>query len=241
MKLTANMKLFTALIVVLVGLSSTASAKTRKTPEEAENAENGIHRSPLDDIMGRVLAKKKEEESASVLMTSLMEAVECEDCIHCFGGKALVDGVEMSCQDACDGDCCVGEDGPDGLPFGPCEGFTGVLERNRACSGVLSCTMANIAYVSNSCVGFGACALAGFDYEDDGIGPGTIGKIVNRSCVGIYFELNYHLACLEVGASGGKVDLLDDSCRGDATCIGDCEDFSDPGREFLLQVPTSHE
>ena len=52
MKLTANMKLFTALIIVLVGLSSAASAKTRKTPEEAENAENGIHRSPLDDIMG---------------------------------------------------------------------------------------------------------------------------------------------------------------------------------------------
>ncbi|EJK49726.1 hypothetical protein THAOC_31364 [Thalassiosira oceanica] len=214
-------------IIIAMGMSSTASANT--------NTQKGIR--------AMILANK---ELASVQMRSLMAAMECKDCVHCIEGKALVDGVEMSCQDACDGDCCVSEDGPDELPLGPCDGFTGVLERNRACSGVLSCTWANIAYVSDSCVGFGACA-----------GASSVDKIVNQSCVGIYcksinssevillfgsVELNYHLACIGIGDEGGRIHLLDDSCRGDAACYEDifnCNFSTNPGREFQVRTRTN--
>ena len=148
-----------------------------------------------------------------------------KDCVYCVGGYAYEDGVSTgkTCQDACDGDCCVGEDIDE---VGPCDGFSGVLERNGACSGGLSCWDANIVHVSNSCVGFGACA-------DVGYGEGTVDKIVNQSCVGRVCELinssvsllfahcrTIHLiigqsACYRMALEGGHVGEVVSSCNGE--------------------------
>jgi len=133
--------------------------------------------------------------------------------VNCTDGS--VDSGE-TCAEACDGECCDGEDA--------CTGFTGLICKDGySCKGEASCYSGSIGFVVYGCNGFEACLYAGY-YD------GSIGAVRN-SCVGPG-------ACLYAAYRGGKVEGIEDSCNGFDACgfaasgcityyEGDCSGDSD--------------
>ena len=142
--------------------------------------------------MNSLLSPSKVPIDSGIIAES---TVDCDDCIYCDNGIAIAKGgkagkkpviTNKTCADACKesgGTCCDGdytevelfeEGGP--IEGGPCTGFTGKVKPNGACSGVLACFNSTISYVSDSCIGPGACALVGS-------GGGRVGEVVS-SCKG---------------------------------------------------------
>ena len=81
------------------------------------------------------------------------ESVECSD------GMA----GNVTCQDACDGECCVGIYGGECANIGPCFGFTGTLCKDAdqpPCSGRYACVDATIDTVVQGCNAARACDQA---------------------------------------------------------------------------------
>ncbi|EJK48603.1 hypothetical protein THAOC_32585, partial [Thalassiosira oceanica] len=160
--------------------------------------------------------------------------IDCDDCIHCDEGFAVIDGVrtDTTCADACEesgGTCCDGEYiqieiGDEIIEGNPCSGFTGKVKPNGACSGNLACYNSTIDFVSDSCIGFGACALSGGSEIKRGSRRMLSGGSGGYAGGYVTNVMSAALAREEVPPSG-NVHLIDDSCRGNAEMevIGPCE------------------
>ena len=114
------------------------------------------------------------------------------DIVDCVGGMS--GGV--TCQVACDGECCVGTTSDPNA----CEGFTGqVCKDKKSCIGRDACVDADIGLVVGGCTGDLSCKGA---YIKHGVIRGCIGG----------FE-----ACKSAGR-GGYVGRIKDGCVGDEVC-----------------------
>ena len=146
------------------------------------------------------------------------DVVTCVDGIATYvGGNATVG--TPTCQQACDGGCCLGNGtglvrfsgGPfSGLPVNSCAGFNGKVCKSGdipSCSDNRTigtgpgkaCYYANITEVVNGCNGYGACSFAGFN-------GGDLRRVVN-GCIG-------YDSCFGAAGSGGYIKEIVDSCIG---------------------------
>ena len=146
--------------------------------EGAPPEEKGIGVSTREDEKGRVERReeKQEEEIAELrsdaskesgaaiddgLMGRAAKAKKLVDCMEGF----TVEDPGVTCEVACDGDCCVGEDS--------CKGFTGSVAKDGSCNERRACYKAEIGVVSGgSCDGPNACSYA------------KIGVVSGKSCKG---------------------------------------------------------
>ena len=120
------------------------------------------------------------------------------DIVDCVGGMS--GGV--TCQVACDGECCVGTTSDPNA----CEGFTGkVCKDNKSCIGRAACVDADIGLVVGGCTGKVSCAYAHIKHG------------VIRGCIST-------AACREAGdyqagsGNSGYVGRIKDGCVGDEVC-----------------------
>ncbi|EJK63504.1 hypothetical protein THAOC_15827 [Thalassiosira oceanica] len=91
------------------------------------------------------------------LMGRSAKAKSLVDCID--GNTVKVPGV--TCEEACGGECCVGDDS--------CKGFTGSVAKDGSCDGEEACRNAKIGEVSGgSCDGNSACQGATISVVSDG-------------------------------------------------------------------------
>ena len=150
------------------------------------------------------------------------------DVFTCVGGFATMVGGNATvgtptCQQACDGGCCLGNGtglvrfsgGPfSGLPVNSCAGFNGKVCKSgdipscsdNSTSGFApgkACYYANITEVVNGCNGYGACSFAGFN-------GGDIRRVVN-GCIG-------YDSCFGAAGEGGYIKEIVDSCIGIGAC-----------------------
>lgn len=150
-------------------------------------------------------------------------AGECTDFIECENGNTK-DDPEISCEEACGEDCCVGENA--------CESFTGnVCKDAKSCIGIKACYNANVEEIVSGCNGESACGYAGFD--------GFVGSIYEsctdfKSCFAAAYYGNItsivnsceeNNACSyaaagykEDGIIGGVIGEITDSCIGESAC-----------------------
>ena len=129
------------------------------------------------------------------------------------GSVTYVEGTK-TCQQACEGSCCVGDDTYRGDPINSCTGFNGKVCKsgdipscsdNRTSGEYLgkACYNANITEVVNRCIGLGACASAGYN--------GDLGRVVNRCHGG-------DSSCYGAAYNGGYIKEIVDSCIGGDAC-----------------------
>ena len=86
-----------------------------------------------DGLMGRSAKSAKSSKSAKKI-------------VDCIDGFTTVEGERVTCEEACDGDCCVGDYS--------CDGFTGSVAKDGSCKGPSACLRAEIDVVSGqSCYG----------------------------------------------------------------------------------------
>eukprot|EP00581_Thalassiosira_minuscula_P028023 CAMPEP_0183753568 /NCGR_PEP_ID=MMETSP0739-20130205/3024_1 /TAXON_ID=385413 /ORGANISM="Thalassiosira miniscula, Strain CCMP1093" /LENGTH=623 /DNA_ID=CAMNT_0025990075 /DNA_START=110 /DNA_END=1981 /DNA_ORIENTATION=- len=132
------------------------------------------------------------------------------DYVECIDGKTADD---ISCEEACAGECCVGQDA--------CSDFTGRICRDGSCTGYRACANSDIGRVVNSCHGRRVCEIAAIDTVID-------------SCVD-YMACQYSImgyvknSCLNETCAEGEVcdvscfytvlDSVVDSCHGYQACI----------------------
>ena len=156
-----------------------------------------LRSSTNDDEKGRVeRSEEKLEEIAEMsneaskkngaaiddgLMGRAAKAKKLVDCMEGF----TVEDPGVTCEVACDGDCCVGEDS--------CKGFTGSVAKDGSCDGENACREATIGVVSGgSCDGDKACREATIELVSGGsckcffeaCYKAEIGVISGKSCVG---------------------------------------------------------
>ena len=127
----------------------------------------------------------------------------------------------MSCEEACEGECCVGIEA--------CTGFTGqVCKDGVSCNGKKACNRAYIGQVFKSCYsGDYACYEAGYLGEIGSIQDscrgmqscgkaaskgGFIGEIENDSCIGLG-------GCYEAASYEGGINRIESSCFGNRACF----------------------
>ena len=141
-----------------------------------------------------------------------------EDVVTCVDGFAIsVGGSNVTCQQACDGGCCLGNGFLDGSPINSCTGFNGKVCKsgdipscsdNRASGDSLgrACYRASITEVVNGCNGREACTYAG-GYNGD------LGRVVNGCHGG-------DGSCSNAARDGGYIKEIVDSCIGKRACNG---------------------
>lgn len=139
--------------------------------------------------------------------TSTRRYLQEEECSETFvkcangriadvNGRSTVDS--QRCEEACDGECCVGE-------FA-CDAFTGrVCKDGMSCSGNSSCYNAKIGMVVRGCNGTMSCLNAAAY-------GGIIEKVID-SCVG-------SAACSNAAVFGGSIEAISKSCKQDWACNG---------------------
>ena len=89
------------------------------------------------------------------------------DIVDCDNGFLRGSGT-ITCQAACDGNCCFGPNNNDA-----CAGFTGkVCKDKKSCIGLDACKDADIGLVVGGCTGKGSCEIA---YIKHGVIRGCIG------------------------------------------------------------------
>lgn len=133
--------------------------------------------------------------------------------VTCANGNvtdANGDPTMQTCADACDGDCCIGEDA--------CWKFYGTVCRDGSCNGPDACAFAadwdgfigliGGAYIGTasgpSCVGEWACRLMG-NYG------GNVASVSDGSCIGTK-------ACNDLGYDSGVVGHISGGCIGEKAC-----------------------
>ncbi|EJK52627.1 hypothetical protein THAOC_28079 [Thalassiosira oceanica] len=117
--------------------------------------------------------------------------------VDCFDGFVRDDFGGVTCEEACDGNCCVG--------IQACNYFTGRVAKDGscdACRGLGNFFGERLNVSDGSCVGFLACLYAGSD--------GVLGPSISASCIGVN-------SCLLAGFFGSVGDLVG-SCDGDSAC-----------------------
>ena len=105
-----------------------------------------------------VLPEMRATHVKGFLSRDLQEATCPGESVVCDNGRAA---GNVRCQDACDGECCVGF--YDFVFGGPCSSFTGTLCKDAdqpPCSGFVACCQANIGSVVQGCNAVIACYQA---------------------------------------------------------------------------------
>ena len=157
----------------------------------------------------------------------------------CVGGfTTSVGGNNVTCQEACDGGCCLGNGTASngGSPnyaagdlINSCTLFNGMVCKSGAiqsCSDNSTsgrflgraCYRANITEVVNGCNGIYACNEAGLN--------GDLGRVVN-SCIG-------YESCSGAAYSGGYIKEIVDSCIGKEAC-----EFAAGGGGYIKEIVDS--
>ena len=121
-------------------------------------------------------------------------------------------GTDVTCEEACDGQCCVysSTDEPDpemnDYPFdfrdrdSACLGFTGLVHRDGSCNGRSACESATISEVKGpSCTGFGSCdnlksSLVNESCNRGGFCFNSEVSLIERSCNGPEYSCNRIIA-----------------------------------------------
>ena len=146
------------------------------------------------------------------------EFVECEDGFN-------VKNTSQTCEEACDGLCCTGDDFvlksffKPTRTLRPCDYFTGSICKDRiSCSDQAACVGANITSVVRSCNGTRACNYAGRTFKG---GIGYVGEVID-SCHG-------EDSCNKIASGDIKNDIqqprdgfvksIVNSCHGEDSCL----------------------
>ncbi|EJK63092.1 hypothetical protein THAOC_16271 [Thalassiosira oceanica] len=138
--------------------------------------------------------------------------------VDCVLGYVRDDFGGVTCEEACDGNCCVG--------YNACQYFTGHVAKDGSCDGDYACWAAVIGEVSGpSCVGVGRypclTTYAQSITDSSCIGEeaclglnsyqGERPNVSDGSCVG-------YKACLFAGHFGAFGPSISASCKGDNSC-----------------------
>jgi hypothetical protein len=138
------------------------------------------------------------------------------DCVNGFER-----GTGLTCDRACDGDCCAGGTSVFGYDS-PCRGFTGLVHRDGSCTGKSACQNANIDEVKGpSCTGNRACYQAKSTIVESSCnGDG----VCNNAEVGlIEGECNGSTPCSNGETYDSIIDgklLREETCDGEFSCSG---------------------
>jgi len=112
--------------------------------------------------------------------------------VDCFDGFVRDDFLGVTCEDACDGNCCVG--------YLACNFFRGRVAKDGSCNDDYACYDADIGEVSGqSCVGRYSCKNA------------IASSITDSSCIG-------EQACRTLDSQGERLNVSDGSCAGYNAC-----------------------
>ena len=117
-----------------------------------------------------------------------------------IGGDTSVITSGMTCQQACNGECCISS------THDPCKGFTGSLCKDGlSCSGgYAACKNANIGMIFNGCHGNKACEVGG------GHTSGYIAEVI-EGCTGDF-------SCKGAASNEGDIGLIEYSCNWQDSC-----------------------
>mmetsp|Transcript_28235 Transcript_28235/g.67268 ORF Transcript_28235/g.67268 Transcript_28235/m.67268 type:complete len:333 (+) Transcript_28235:126-1124(+) len=151
------------------GTHSAAASSERNWSRELQLS---MPLSTNEDERGRGERKKKLEKiaarrndaskkSGATIDDGLMgRSAKAKSLVDCIDGNTVkVPGV--TCEEACGGECCVGDDS--------CKGFTGSVAKDGSCDGEEACRNAKIGEVSGgSCDGNSACQGATISVVSDG-------------------------------------------------------------------------
>lgn len=146
------------------------------------------------------------------------------EAVVCVNGYVLDgdddDSNNITCEDACDGKCCVGRVS--------CRKFTGtVCKDGVSCFGRAACSAASIGLVSQGCIGdYSACFAASIGF----VSQGCIGSnSCDTASIGIVSEgCGANDACLCVGTTQGclSVDIPSSSViKGCCNTAYECQDI----------------
>ena len=119
-----------------------------------------------------------------------------------IGGDTSVVTSGMTCQQACNGECCISSSGA----HDPCMGFTGSLCKDGlSCSGgYAACKNANIGMIFYGCHGNKACEV------DSGHTSGYIAEVI-EGCTGDF-------SCKGAASNDGDIGLIEYSCNWKDSC-----------------------
>jgi hypothetical protein len=101
---------------------------------------------PLDDTDGGDVIPGSSTITTPALSKSPKECGRA-GYVDCLLGFVRDDADGTTCEQACEGKCCVGMEA--------CTSFTGIVCQDGSCSSSYACSTATIALVMNSCLGGG--------------------------------------------------------------------------------------
>ena len=129
-----------------------------------------------------------------VLKNNICSKVEAIDCVHGYERG----GTGLTCEEACDGDCCVGGTNEFGQKKRACGGFTGVVHRDGSCNGRTACKSATIGEVKGpSCTGDYPCEYLKSSLVTESCNgwricyKSEVSLIIEGSCNGPRYEREY--------------------------------------------------
>lgn len=124
--------------------------------------------------------------------------------VECVDGFVPGSNRTISCEEACEGRCCVFGGGEEEGVTMPCDGFTGTIcKDDTSCFGEGACYQANIEMIIRGCNGLNACWYAASS-------GGKIQRLVD-GCNGMY-------ACWYTASHGGSIESIVNSCLQEKAC-----------------------
>ena len=200
-------------------VGSTPDPDTKSKPEPKAEMDVGV------------LPEMSSAHVKGFLSRGLQEATCPGEAVVCVDGRAGGD----RCQDACAGECCVGEyTGDTGPPYyyeteGPCTGFSGTLCKDAyqpPCSGTYACYQANIDLVVQGCDSDFSCERASIGSVVQGCNSGFACENANIGSVSY--------ACNSLfGCASANIPMEDIS-----NCCNTFDPYSGPGAcEGVTELP----
>ncbi|EJK51379.1 hypothetical protein THAOC_29449, partial [Thalassiosira oceanica] len=140
-------------------LSTNEDERGRGEKGRGERGRGERRKKKLEKIAAR--RNDASKKSGATIDDGLMgRSAKAKRLVDCIDGNTVKD-PGVTCEEACGGECCVGDDS--------CKGFTGSVAKDGSCDGEEACRNAKIGEVSGgSCDGNSACQGATISVVSDG-------------------------------------------------------------------------